>query len=74
VTYERCTIDKTAEATSVHFSSKTDAWSTPQDFFSACNKIFHFTVDVCALPENAKCAKYFTPEDDGLKQSWTGTC
>ena len=30
--------------------------------------------DVCALPGNAKCARFFTPETDGLKQSWRGTC
>lgn len=29
---------------------------------------------VCALPENAKCEKFFTPEMDGLKQEWTGVC
>ena len=27
-----------------------------------------------ALPSNAKCAKFFTPEIDGLKQTWSGTC
>jgi phage N-6-adenine-methyltransferase len=58
---------------SVHFSSQTDAWSTPQHLFDACNAIFGFTLDVCALPENAKCPAYFTPEQDGLKQEWTGT-
>ena len=52
------------------FSSKTDLWSTPQSLFDELNKEYHFTLDVCALPENAKCAKYFTPEQDGLKQSW----
>lgn len=58
----------------VHFSSKTDLWSTPQDFFDEMNKEFDFDFDVCALPENAKCKKYFTPEQDGLKQEWKGTC
>ena len=52
------------------FSSKTDLWSTPQSLFDELNEKCHFTLDVCALPENAKCAKYFTPEQDGLKQSW----
>jgi phage N-6-adenine-methyltransferase len=56
------------------FSSATDLWSTPQSFFDSCNRIFHFDCDVCALPSSTKCAKYFTPEDDGLKQEWTGTC
>jgi phage N-6-adenine-methyltransferase len=58
----------------VHFSSATDLWATPQSFFDACNRIFRFDCDVCALPSSAKCEKYFTPEDDGLMQEWTGTC
>jgi phage N-6-adenine-methyltransferase len=58
----------------VHFSSATDLWSTPQEFLDSCDKIFRFAVDVCAPADNAKCAKYLTPEDDRLKQEWTGTC
>lgn len=54
------------------FSSKKDLWSTPQDFFDKLNEEFHFTLDVCALPENAKCEKFYTPEDDGLHQPWDG--
>lgn len=54
------------------FSSKTDLWETPQDFFDELDKEFHFTLDVCALPENAKCAEYYTPEQDGLSQCWKG--
>lgn len=59
---------------SVHFSSKTDLWETPQDFFDALDNEFHFETDVCALPDNAKCERYFTPEQDGLKQEWSGVC
>ncbi|NDC24671.1 MAG: adenine methyltransferase [Proteobacteria bacterium] len=58
----------------VHFSSKTDMWETPQDFYDKYNKKYNFTLDVCASPENAKCNKFFTKEDDGLKQDWTGFC
>ena len=47
-------------------------WTTPQDFFDELDKEFHFTLDPCALPETAKCKVFFTPEDDGLKQSWGG--
>jgi len=54
----------------VHFSSNTDQWSTPQDFFDKLNERFNFTLDPCADKENAKCKKFFTKEDDGLKQSW----
>lgn len=56
------------------FTSTTDQWATPQDFFDRLNEEFGFTVDVCALPENAKCNVYFTPEIDGLKQDWLGVC
>lgn len=59
---------------SVHFSSKTDLWATPQDFFDALNAEFNFDVDVCATAENAKCIKYFTAQQDGLKQDWNGVC
>ncbi len=58
----------------VHFSSKTDLHATPQDFFDTLDKEFKFETDVCALPENHKCERYFTPEQDGLKQAWTGVC
>ena len=60
--------------TDVMFSSKTDMWSTPQDFFDILNAEFGFTCDVCATKENAKCEHYFTQEQDGLKQEWTGVC
>lgn len=60
--------------TDVMFSSKTDMWETPQYLFDRYNAIYHFETDVCAIPENAKCAKYFTPEMDGLKQKWSGVC
>ena len=54
------------------FSSKTDIWETPKDLFDTLNKEFNFTLDVCALPENAKCEKYYTPENNGLSQNWDG--
>lgn len=58
----------------VHFSSKSDLWETPADLFQRLNDEFHFDLDVCALPANAKCRRYFTPDQDGLKQRWTGCC
>ena len=56
------------------FTSATDLWETPQAFFDALDAEFGFDLDVCALPENAKCRRYYTPEDDGLSQEWTGVC
>ena len=59
---------------SVHFSSKTDLWSTPQDLFDKLNSKYNFDLDVCATDQNAKCKTYFTKDDDGLAQKWTGVC
>ena len=60
--------------TDLMFSSATDMWATPQDFFDRLNVVFRFNVDVCALPDNAKCGEYFTPDMDGLVQPWQGVC
>ena len=54
------------------FTSNTNEWATPQAFFDELNKEFAFTLDPCATPENAKCARFFTKEIDGLAQSWRG--
>jgi site-specific DNA-methyltransferase (adenine-specific) len=56
----------------VMFSSATDQWATPQDFFDKLDEEFHFTLDPCSTHENAKCNKHYTVEDDGLKQDWSG--
>lgn len=54
------------------FSSANSEWSTPQWLFDSLHIRFAFTVDVCALPANAKLPRYFSPADDGLAQSWHG--
>lgn len=59
--------------TEIMFSSKSEMWETPQDFFDKLNKEFHFTLDVCATPENAKCEMFYTVDDDGLSKPWIGT-
>ena len=58
--------------TETMFSSKTDLWATPQDFYDKLNSEFNFTLDPCATPHNAKCAKFYTKEQDGLRQDWGG--
>ena len=58
--------------TAAMFSSTTNEWETPQDFFDKLNEEFHFTLDPCATPQNAKCKKYYTVKEDGLKQDWQG--
>lgn len=54
------------------FTSASDEWETPQDFYDELNKEFHFTLDVCATEKNSKCAQYFTKEQNGLLQEWSG--
>jgi len=45
-------------------------WISYIEFFSALNKKFNFTLDVCATKKNALCSKYYTIEDNGLTQDW----
>ena len=55
----------------VHYSSKSNEWATPQYLFDELDREFNFTLDPCATDENTKCDKYYTIEDDGLKQDWS---
>ena len=55
----------------VHFSSKSNEWTTPQHLFDELNQEFNFTLDPCATEENAKCSKHFPIEDDGLSKDWS---
>ncbi len=52
------------------FSSDSQEWSTPQDFFDKLNEEWKFNLDPCATKENAKCETYYTKEQDGLEQDW----
>ena len=56
----------------VMWSSKSNDWATPQDFFDKLNEEFDFTLDPCADDHNHKCDKYYTEADNGLAQSWAG--
>lgn len=52
--------------------SETVEWETPDDLFNVLDREFNFNLDVCASSGMQKCARYFTPEADGLKQDWSG--
>ena len=54
----------------VHFSSKTNEWSTPQDVYDKLHEEFGFGLDPCATKKNTKCFLYYTKEQDGLVQDW----
>jgi len=64
--------DRKSKLNSGMFSSTTDMWATPQKFFDKLNDEFHFDLDPCATPENAKCREFFTESDNGLLQDWSG--
>lgn len=57
----------------VMFSSKSDQWATPQDFFDKLNEEFCFTLDPCADAGNHKTENFFTMEEDGLTKDWGGS-
>lgn len=53
-------------------SSNNMNWCTPPDFFEELDREFHFDLDPAATEKSAKCADYYTPEDDGLSKDWGG--
>ena len=52
------------------FSSRSEEWPTPQEFYTALDQEFHFSLDPCATKQNAKCRSFFTKDDDGLARDW----
>jgi phage N-6-adenine-methyltransferase len=54
------------------FSSASNEWETPQELFNSLNAEFGFTLDPCSTPKNAKCAKFYTIDNDGLSKDWQG--
>ena len=54
------------------FTSDSMEWATPKEFFAALDSEFRFTLDPCATDKNHKCKKYYTKEDNGLLQDWSG--
>lgn len=56
------------------FASETIEWATPDSIWLPLHAEFHFTMDVCATRENARCLSYWTKEHDGLQQVWGGVC
>lgn len=49
-----------------------DNLGTDPALFAKLDERFHFTLDVAATAENAKCKWYYTPEVDGLRIAWAG--
>ena len=53
-------------------TSDTCEWYTPLNFFNKLDEEFRFNLDVCATKENACCPRFYTKEDNGLEQEWSG--
>lgn len=47
-------------------------YRTPDWVYNPLNRVFDFTLDVAATPENAKTEMYYTIDDNGLSQEWGG--
>jgi phage N-6-adenine-methyltransferase len=45
-------------------------WATPPEVFDPLHAEFDFTLDPCAKPDTAKCARFYTEEVNGLEQDW----
>lgn len=56
----------------LHFSAATCQWATPDGLFRDLTKEFAFTLDVAADETNHKCGQFYTAEQDGLLQPWSG--
>lgn len=56
------------------FNTSRQDWSTPKELFNKLNKEFNFEWDLAAEQDNALCNKFYSKEQDGLKQKWEGVC
>ncbi|CAH6659894.1 DNA N-6-adenine-methyltransferase [Pseudocitrobacter vendiensis] len=48
-----------------------DNWRSPFGLFRNLNREFTFTVDAAASGENALCERFWTEEQDALRQDWS---
>jgi site-specific DNA-methyltransferase (adenine-specific) len=47
------------------------SYQTPRDLFDRLHSVFRFTVDACASKDNALLPRYWTVEQDSLRQDWS---
>ena len=50
------------------FSSNSNEWATPTDFYKELDAEFHFNLDPCCTHENAKCERHYTIEIISLRK------
>ena len=52
------------------FSSKSDEWSTPKDFYNQLHTEFDFQIDLAATSENAQCLAFYSIINNALERAW----
>lgn len=52
------------------FSSNKQDWCTPQQLYDELNREFNFVADVAATEKTKKAPFCYTPETDGLNNTW----
>lgn len=55
-------------------ATKRQDWTTPPGVFFGLHLEFSFTVDAAAEAHNALLSRFWTVEQDALRQDWTGQC
>jgi phage N-6-adenine-methyltransferase len=58
----------------VMFSSVSDEWETPPALFATLDREFGFELDLAATGANAKCARFYSREEDAFTREWRGVC
>ena len=56
----------------MHKKDVKDDWETPRKIFSYYGEPHYLNLDVCASNDNAKCANYYSINENGLEQEWNG--
>jgi hypothetical protein len=75
--WNRCATDKRGFRTIAKNALKLccakgyDWLRTPPNIWESLKMEFNFTVDACASDDNHLLPRYWTPEENGLKQDWT---
>jgi phage N-6-adenine-methyltransferase len=63
-------LEKGSKNVSNTFTSKDQAWRTPDYIYDYFDKIYNFNFDAAASKANARTRRYLTKQDDALSSSW----
>lgn len=55
-------------------TSVNQGWETPLALFQRLQAEFKFNVDLAAVAATAKCARFYSPEQDAFGEDWKGVC